>query len=100
MLGTAWPYAHGNRRALRSGLRLNGSVAKLRVWALFQAPQRVFEYTPLVPGSPSLDARSRSPGGTRRSNCRFKIVDFRLLRGSPTRLSRLKSQIGNRQSEI
>src|SRR5262245_32800370 len=62
--------------------------------------QRVFEITSLVPGSPSLDVRSRSPGETRRSNGRFKIVDFRLLRESPTGFSRLKSQIGNRQSEF
>src|SRR5215472_9126337 len=78
----------------------NRRLAKLRISSLFQAPQRVFEITPLVPGSPSLDVRSRSPGGTRRSNCRFKVVNFRLLRESPTRSSRLKSQISNRQSEI
>ena len=42
-------------------------LAKSRIWSLFQAPQRVFEITPLVPGSPSLDARPHSPGGTRRS---------------------------------
>src|ERR1700757_1423152 len=75
-------------------------LAKSRESSLFPAPQRVFEITPLVPGSPSLDVRSRSPGGTRRSKGRFEIVDFRFLRESRTRLSRRKSQIGNRQSEI
>ena len=41
------------------------AVAKSRIRSLFQTPQRVFEITPLVPGSPSLDVRPHSPGGTR-----------------------------------
>jgi len=53
------------------------TLAKLPIPCLFQAPQRVFEITPLVPGSPSLDVRPHSPGETRRRNCRFKIADFR-----------------------
>src|SRR5215831_18227208 len=75
----------------------NAPLAKSSKPSLFQAPQRVFEITPLVPGSPSLDVRLHSPGGTRRSNCRFKIVDFRLLRGSPRvfLVSNRKSAIGN-----
>jgi hypothetical protein len=42
-------------------------LAKLEISSLFKAPQRVFEIAPLVPGSPSLDVRPLSPGGTRRS---------------------------------
>jgi hypothetical protein len=42
-------------------------LAKVLSWRLLDAPQRVFEITPLVPGSPSLDARPHSPGGTRQS---------------------------------
>src|SRR5262249_15471477 len=75
-------------------------ACKIADLVFIPSSQRVFEITPLVPGSPSLDVRSRSPGETRRSHGRFKIVDFRLLGESLTRLSLFKSQIGNRQSEI
>src|SRR4029077_9173648 len=85
----------GHVRALQIAL------AKLRIWSLFQAPQRVFEITPLVPGSPSLDVRPHSPGGTRRSgDCRFKIADVRFIGARHTGLTRLRSQIGNRKSKI
>jgi hypothetical protein len=41
------------------------ALAKLAIPFLLAAPQRVFEATPLVPGSPSLDVKPHSPGGTR-----------------------------------
>jgi hypothetical protein len=51
-------------------------LAKARVLVFIRGSQRVFEITPLVPGSPSLDVRSRSPGGTRQME--FSILDLRL----------------------
>src|ERR1051326_5826142 len=74
------------------------ALAKWRELALFGSPQRVFEITPLVPGSPSLDARPHSPGGTRPRNCRFKIADSRLTGAIPK--PDFSSQIANRQSTV
>src|SRR5437763_17177242 len=45
-------------------------LAKSPGSSLFLASQRVFEITPLVPGSPSLDARPHAPGETRRQEYR------------------------------
>ena len=69
-------------------------LAKCSIHALFQAPQRVFEITPLVPGSPSLDVRSRSPGGTRRWNFDFRFAIADLLSNYA---SNQKSKFDNRK---
>jgi hypothetical protein len=41
-------------------------ACKIADLVFIPSSQRVFEITPLVPGSPSLDVRSHSPGETRR----------------------------------
>ena len=41
------------------------SPCKIGHLVFISHPQRVFEITPLVPGSPSLDVKPHSPGGTR-----------------------------------
>src|SRR5215469_16322443 len=53
-------------------------ACKIADLVFIPSSQRVFEITPLVPGSPSLDVRSRSPGETRRWNFdfRFAIADL------------------------
>src|SRR5436309_2570061 len=58
-------------------------LAKSRIQSLFLAPQRVFEITPLVPGSPSLDARLHSPGGARRQE--YRKVDTGNRKEKPIR---------------
>src|SRR5207249_12078134 len=69
-------------------------ACKIQFVVLIPVPQRVFEVAPLVPGSPSLDGKPHSPGGTRR----LGILDFRFAIADLF-LSRL-SEIRNPQSEI
>ena len=52
-------------QAAPAAARALPALAKLPIWSLFNAPQRVFEITPLVPGFPSLDVKPYSPGETR-----------------------------------
>jgi hypothetical protein len=67
------------------------------VLVFIDRPQRVFEVTPLVPGSPSLDVKPHSPGETRR----FGILDFRFAIADLflSRLSNPKSKIRNPKSK-
>ncbi|PYJ17856.1 MAG: hypothetical protein DME96_04615 [Verrucomicrobia bacterium] len=63
---------------------------------LIYPPQRVFEITPSVPGSPSLDVKPYSPGGTRRlEEFRFKIFEFRLPGRSWSSIANRKSTFEN-----
>src|SRR6266480_4210338 len=70
-------------------------LAKSRIRSLFQAPQRVFEITPLVPGSPSLDVRPHSPGETRQG----RNFDLRFRISIAPAIAGFQSSIENRYSK-
>jgi len=60
------PFSRQSRRDRQSRPTGKCPLAKFNLWCWFLTPQRVFEVAPLVPGSPSLDGKPHSPGGTRR----------------------------------